>query len=367
MKKVFLLACAAGAAFTGFAQKSVGTRAVVSPSVSNYSFAHTATTLGKTTAVGDTIVLSNILASDTPSLYTAGSTTDSGFISGMDAYGDMGYAERYDFNGADSSMKVIGTIALFGGRFNPSSSRMVKFYTWNLGPQVATPSPTAFFSGFPNIALDSVAVPVTNLGMSNSSTVPDTAKVHYFTTPTNNLSSSFFVGCVFNYSYTALAGDTIGLFTSQIGDRSSVEYTVAGGDTIINDQSVTMYSDGSWNDNWASNFLAPYDFYIFPVVVIEGPTSVEGITKNHFTFYGNYPNPAISSTNIKFSLATNADVTITVADINGRTISTINEKGLSSGMHTLPVATDALAAGDYLVVMRTSEGDGIASKFTVIK
>ena len=135
----------------------------------------------------------------------------------------------------------------------------------------------------------------------------------------------------------------------------------------MNDQSVTMYSDGTWHDNWADNFTAPYDFYLFPVVVIGAPTSVQGVTRNDLTFFGNYPNPAFTSTTVKFSLAVAANVTVTVTDMNGRTVNAISQNDLSVGTHTIELPVDQLPAGDYLYIIRTSAGGGMASKFTVAK
>lgn len=349
---------------SAFAQKSFSGHANRSTAV-NPSTIATASVMGRTTAVGDTVIPANFdIAADTNNIYWAGSTADSGYISGMDAYGDMGYAERYDFNGADSSMKVLGVVGLFGGTVSPTSTKTVKFYAWSQGPQTAVTS-TVFFSGFPNNALDSVTVGATHLGIGAGGI--DTFKTFMFATPTAYLSASFFVGCMLSYDASNFAGDTFAVQTNLIGERTSAGFSVSGGDTIINDQSVSMYSDGSWHDNWADNFQAAYDFYLFPVVVIGGPTSVQGVTKNDLTFFGNYPNPAATTTTVKFSLANATNVTLVVTDMNGRTLNTICQNGLSAGTHTIELPVDQLASGDYLYIIRTSAGGGMASKFTVAK
>jgi hypothetical protein len=54
-------------------------------------------------------------------------------------------------------------------------------------------------------------------------------------------------------------------------------------------------------------------------------------------------------------------------DMTGHSINTISESGLSAGEHIVPVNTSALPAGNYLYIIHTSGGDGIASKMTVIK
>ncbi len=363
MKKAILLSIGIGMSFGVLAQSAAkrhfhGSAA----SVSETSIARASHY--RTSALGSSDTLSDIASPDTAQLYYAGNTADSGFISGMDAYGDMGFAQRFDFSGADSSLKVTGVIAIFGGTVSPSSTKKVKFYTWSEGAQTLLTG-ARYYSGLPDVALDSVSVDYTALGITPGMWG---VSINMFTTPTPFLYNSFFVGCTLNYDAADFAGDTIGLATSQIGNRSSNEYYVVGPDTIIDNRSVTMFSDGLWYDNWYDNFQIPYDFYLFPIVTVGvGTLSTEGVTKKELTFYGNYPSPAVNSTNIKFALKSNSDVTITVNDMSGRTIKTINEKGLSAGEHIINVNTADLASGEYIYLVRTSSGAGMASKLSVIK
>jgi len=367
MKKILLFSVITVSSVVGYAQRvSVGNCEKQTHPVNNSSGFSTANIFERTTASGDTEVLSNVPVTDTPTLYYAGMTTDSGYISGTDVYGDMGFAERYDFATGDSALNVIGVVTLFGGTVNPASTKTVTFYTWNVGPQQATTDPTVFFSGFPNLALDSVTVPITQLGVAIPDTAEDTFKSFYFTTPTGYLNQSFFVGYHINYNFSALAGDTIGVYTSQDGNRASVLYNVSGVDTIINDQNATLYNDGTWHDNATDNFFLDNDYYIFPIVVVHDNLSVKGVTNNSLTFFGNYPNPAVSSTNIRFSLADNTDVTIIITDMNGRTVNTIQQNNLFPGEHIIPVDTRGMNAGDYIYIIHTADGDGVASKMTVV-
>ena len=280
----------------------------------------------------------------------------------------MGYAERYDFNTADSSLDVIGVVALFGGTVNPASSKTVTFYTWNVGAAASAgfSSGDVYESGFPNVALDSVTVPFTQLGIAATSGNPDTFKSFLFTTPTGYLHTSFFVGYTVNYSYAALGGDTIGLFNTLNGERTSAIYTpVSATDTVINNQNVTMYNDGTWHDNATDNYFLQNDYYIYPIVIVQESLDVNSVTKNGITFYGNFPNPAVNNTNIQFSIATATDVTIT--DMAGRTINTIQQNNLTAGQHIVPVNTSDVSAGDYLYIIRTANGSGMASKMTISK
>jgi hypothetical protein len=240
--------------------------------------------------------MENISATDTPTIYLA-VNRDSGYICGTDAYGDMGFAERYDWNTGDSTVKVLGVVSIFSGKVNPATTKTVKFYTWKAAAQSATSSATVFNSGLPGLAIDSVTVGLTHLGIRSVDTVSDTFKTYWFPAPTAQLNASFFVGYTINYSYTALAGDTIAVYYNRDGERASNIFNVVGADTIINKQNTTMYNDGTWHDNATDNFVLAINYFIFPVISAHRfPASVNGITNKNFTFFGNYPNPATTNT-----------------------------------------------------------------------
>ncbi len=369
MKRVFLFAMGTIISAGAFAhKKQVGAATHPANFVNGSSFS-TDRVLSKTTATGDTVVLSNISATDTPTLYYAGTTRDSGFVSGMDTYGDMGFAERYDFGTADSSLKVIGLLAIFGGKYNTASTKNVTFYTWSVGAQTASATYSApyYDSGLPDVALDSVHVPIQQLGIRSVDSVGDTLKAHYFTTPTAYLNHSFFVGYTINYDPAAMAGDTIGVYTTKDGDRTSPLFTTSGTDTIFNNQNVTMFDDGQWYDNGADNFFLANDYLMFPIVIVHENLAVQGVSNKNLTFFGNYPNPAVESTNIKFSLATASDVVIAILDVKGSIVKTVSASKLGAGEHTVNVNVAGLAAGDYTYIIRSANGGGVASKLTIIK
>jgi len=356
MKKLLLITIGAALSFGATAQRTA------TKSAASINTPVTFNTIGsstmKTTAFGDIDTLSHISGLDTLALYIVGSSDDSGFCAGMDAYGDMGFAERYDFNGADSTVTVNGVLVLFGGTVSSTSTKNVVFNVWSKGPQtIVSGTTTVFNNGFPNTVLTTNSFPFTSI-------TPNTPQAYMFTTAVGNL-DTFFVG--FTIAYTSFSGDTIGLYSSTDGERTSAIYTVSGGDTIVNNVNASEYSDGTWHDNATDNFLLDYNYFLFPIVKIGGPLSVQGITRKNLTFFGNYPNPATDNTNIKFSLANTSDVTITIMDMAGHTVNTINESNMAAGMQIVPVSTTNMPAGDYLYLVRTTGGAGIAGKMTVIK
>ena len=374
MKKLFLLSIAIGLSMGSFAQSTVHrhfsgryTSKAIVPVTSN--------ALYRTTTVGTVDTLTHIsIPPDTLTMYYAGATLDSGWTSGMDFWEDMGFAERYEFNSTDSTLQVIGMIARFGGTVNPASTKTVNLEVWSAGPQTVVDAtrPHLFYSGLPNNLLTSKIVPFTNLGIG---TTIDTPKIYMFTTPTTYLTDTFFVGCELNYTWAGAAGDTIGIYNTLDGERTSAKYIVSGADTFVNDVNVTEFSDNTWHDNaidsntfgfW-DNFGISNNFFLFPLVKVGHGLSVKGITNKNLTFFGNYPNPAVTGTNIKFSLTNSTDITIQVMDISGRVINTMKQKNLSPGEHIITLETANMATGDYVYVIHTTDGGGIAGKMTVIK
>ncbi len=202
----------------------------------------------------------------------------------------------------------------------------------------------------PGTLLDSLNVPFTSLGLSTVDTGKLGEHAYYFATPTAYLTDSFFVGYSVNYTWGSVpAGDTVGLAMTDF--RSSAPYTFPiAGDTLINDVNAVMYQ-GSWLD-YAYDLGLNSNLFVFPIVDTKDSTHLGvSITSKNFAFYGNYPNPATTSMNIKFSLTNSTNVTIQVMDITGRTINTINENNLSAGEHIVNLATATMVAGDYMYLI----------------
>jgi hypothetical protein len=382
MRKLFILVIAIFINVVAFGQRTVHGPATAIGGINDNAFSMTRTNSGaRTTAIGDTLALTNIPAADTPLvIYGA---AGGGYLTGTNSFGDQGFAERYDIDMAadDSSLLVIGVVAEFHGTVSSSSTHTVSFNAWAVGVSTRVSS-TYGYSGFPGISFDSVVVPYTQLGIA--STV-DTIKAFLFPEASPRLQTSFFIGYTTIYNFTSLAGDTVGLACSADGDRTSYVYAVDTVidsvwssadsmyvadtvlDTTINVQNATQWSDGAWHDNYTDNDSLYNDLAIYPIVVIGNPTGLKGITKNNFTFFGCFPDPAVNSTNTRFSLLTNADVTIKLADMTGHCISTIKVPDLASGEHIIPVSTAELSTGNYLCIISTSTGAGIATKITVLK
>ena len=360
MKKILLTVLAASVALSSFAQRA-------KTNVKSASFPEFTHIAAKTTATGDTAGYTHInFAADTIINYAVGTNHDSGYCVGTDAYGDKGFAERYDK--VDTFVSVLGVIAEFGGKVNPATTKTVVFNCWSVGPKTVNsnfPSTHVYNSGMPNTSLASVTAPLTHLGIRSVATVSDTPKTFYFTTPSSQV-VSFFVGYTIAYTPSALGGDTIGLKSTLDGERHISYYSTSGADTTINNINATQYSDNTWHDDAFDNFQIGNHLYIFPIVKLGLPNGVSGITKNNLTFFGNYPNPASASTNVKFTLAQGSDVTISISNISGQVVKTVKQT-CNAGTEVININTEELPAGEYVYLLRTAEGDGFASKLSIVK
>jgi len=356
MKKIYVLLLATFMGFAGFAQKSSQRHIAAGEGTAMPSYA-------RTTATGDTVTMSNTGTSGLV-LYSAGA--DSGYLRGTNYWGDKAFAERYDFSGADSTLKLIGAVARFGGRVNTASTKSLTFNLWGVGGRQYITAGT-FYSGFPSGFVLGHTVPLTDITPGFTQQFMFNAQAY--------LTGSFFFGYDINYAFSALNGDTIGAYTSPDGSRTSaatyLNVTVSGSDTtvdtIINVQNATQWTDGNWHDNYTDNDSLFNNLAIYPIVTVWHPTGVKGITRKELTFYGSYPNPANDQTNIRLSLSTQADLTIQLTDMAGRIVNTITQRHLTAGEHTIPVNTSSLPAGEYIYLVTTSKGDGVASKITVQK
>lgn len=80
----------------------------------------------------------------------------------------------------------------------------------------------------------------------------------------------------------------------------------------------------------------------------------------------NFPNPFNPTTQIQFELPASARVELTVYDIMGRKIATLESGSLSSGMHTYTFDASELSSGVYLYRLQTN-GTTLTKTMTLLK
>jgi hypothetical protein len=364
MKKSLTLAAGLLLAASSNAQKIMHGMQVIKSAV---------VTAAKPTAMGDTVSMTNIAAGDTTRVLYAVSPDGSGYTAGMNAYNDRAFAERYDFDASDSTVNVVGVMTLFGGHVSASSAKNVTLKIWDMGGWRMITA-RLYYEGFPATTINSLSVPVTQLGIGATA---DTIKHFMFPAETGFLKGAFFAGYSIDYNFADAAGDTIALLASEDGSRTTPAYklrynTGSAGDTVTIDtmlyvQNATQWSDYVWHDNYTDNDSLYNHLAIFPIVTVGGPAGTGSVTHKGLTLRGAWPNPANGMAHIGIELNEQTDVTLTVTDMAGRVIRSSNFAHLASGSHTLDMPTDEMVNGNYLYLVRTATGSGMAGKLVVVQ
>ena len=76
---------------------------------------------------------------------------------------------------------------------------------------------------------------------------------------------------------------------------------------------------------------------------------------NDFSLYPNYPNPFNPATNISFRLLTDANVSLSIYDLNGKIIETIVDGKLKLGDHLVTWNAKNISSGVYFAILSTKD------------
>lgn len=168
-------------------------------------------------------------------------------------------------------------------------------------------------------------------------------------------------------SYAAISQLTFPVDTKQsLYSNNSSLYT-KGSDPM------SLTSDNIFSDGYAYQLatLTPntntggYDSYL--EVTIQGngiATSLGNLEKENnknFSLGQNYPNPYENETTIPFVINSNSDVTLTLFDLQGRMVYSIEKKNLTSGEHNINILFDeiGIASENYAYQITVKNKNGI--------
>ncbi|HXS36437.1 MAG TPA: T9SS type A sorting domain-containing protein [Flavipsychrobacter sp.] len=383
MKKLLLWVLFAVISLSAFAQ-SVGVKCAtvktsIPPNVSKpSSILHSSARKAGVTTLADSLLYQYDVTqwdADTlekyPFYYGSTMPHDSGYFfgtNGLLAGTDIpiGVAQAYSFPySGDTSWQVIGVASEWFGNVEPGSTNTVSFKIWGLDTNLHLVEGHYYLGDLPGPVLDSATESFSSLGVNSGN-------VHYTFFPTplpaslNADQRTIYAGFELRTPWASLGGDTIHVGCTRDLRYGVSYYTDGAGDTIIT--GINAYEAGDVWLNLSFDLNIQRLLSLSPIVNVNAvTTNVKGIKANDLTFFGNYPNPASTTTNIKFALQSNADITIKITDLSGRTIQTIHQAGLSAGEHIAPVNTSAFAAGDYIYVVQSSHGGSMAAKMTVVR
>lgn len=355
MKKIFFTILLAAVAFAAQAQNRAG----ISPTRSFQM------DWESVRGDGDTLTLQNLLPNYIPDSLTTyvWNAPDWGYTSGHNSYADYAWAERYDINGADSTIEVLGLVYAMGGAQGASSTAVTHFKLYSESAPSPLPAPRKLiFSGFPETELANADVNNVDLTPNNFAAAP-------FASPVA-ISSNFFAAIVFDkYQPNNLNGDSLFVFIGRQGARSMQDATpsVVSGDTFVTVRNAVRWSDDKWYDELVQNSGLRTHYAIFPVAVIKYVSSIESsISKNGLSFMGNYPNPASNMTNVVINLDKATEVKIKVMDLNGRELFEQDFGKLADGKHELQLDVTKLATGTYIYAIETPNAM-LGSQLQVVK
>ena len=360
---------------TAFAQVAVKHSAGILSGDESRSFVSGAPQAGiaaKNTTLSDTLFYYNnttgqLFDSSVALKYYGITPNDSGYLFGTNTYGDSAFAEMYDFNwGQDTLINVIGVISLWAGHVQPSSTDSLTFHVWDLDTTKYQLDTNKFAWHFPGASLTAKKVPLTGLNLAaNQQTIT------YFDVPGYSIHGNFYVGYSYSYNPDSLNGDTITLHsTKDSAGLGTGQYQVINinnvNDTFLTTRNAILSTDGYWYDVY-NDYGKKVNLSLVPIFRIRSLTGVSSLSKNGLTLLGNTPNPAVSSTNINFSLQQAGNIIIQLTDVNGKILNTLEEHNLSAGSHSVPLSIAEYPAGNYVYILRTSNGAAMAAIFTVAK
>lgn len=146
--------------------------------------------------------------------------------------------------------------------------------------------------------------------------------------------ADLFEGNIGSLTYSAQTSNASVVTTSVSGSTLTVT-PVALGDAVV----TVVASDAANNDFFA---------YSFPVNVGLVSVGDEEIIPTEFSLAQNFPNPFNPTTNIKFGLPKESNVTLRIFNILGEEVATLVNKVMPAGFHTVNFDASRLTSGLYI-------------------
>lgn len=378
MKKMLLMAVTVTALAPAFAQEMVsrgyvpGNEVKISVAKATEEISHL--DANKSTGLTDTLYFrsDSMYVGSARALYADyAAPLDSGLFYGTNALGVKGAAQLWftDFdasNNNDTTVQFLGWYTKWAGHIQSSSTKQITMQVWDRGTnKVTVPGRSKFFVyGTPSTSKFSRSV------NANSLTTTGAANLIFLATPAT-VTYDIYAGYTQTYTWGSLAGDTLAPRSTLGGYSNTASIETSTGDTLVNARTLLQDKNGTWQSviynlgvtNGGDVIIAP----IFKMSCPKCGVGVGGVRRGDLSFFGNYPNPASSITNVKFALANTTKVTCTIYDNTARKLSVMELGQLSAGEHAIPVSVAQLSAGNYVCVLETANGDIMASQLSVVK
>ena len=127
----------------------------------------------------------------------------------------------------------------------------------------------------------------------------------------------------------------------------------------ITDQMLKAYEH---RDKWVNRMILGDSLGANAGQTLQKPDAKTPIA---YMLYQNYPNPFNPSTNIRYALTEDANVSLIVYDILGREVTTLVNNVEAAGYHTIVWNATRSASGVYFLRIRVTSGYGV-TKYTKV-
>ncbi len=286
-----------------------------------------------------------------------------GYIAGMNSDGDKAMAQKFDPSyGVSQGGTVEALLLWFGAKIMGSGSASFAATIWS--DNGGKPGTALGITQFNISSIDTSyatqayigVVPTAIRGAYNViATFPNPIAI-----PANK---TFWAGVSFTYA----SGDYAGFITSR--DKAQGDAPgLTGNCPEASAYTFEQRQDGTWlsfNDGtgiagptWAMDIA----FGIFPVVQfgavgINEPNSL-------VASLANMPNPAADATTIVYQIKAESDVTLSVFDVTGKELVSLNQGIQGAGAHSVKISVSELPAGMYFYTLHA--GNSIAAQKLII-
>lgn len=264
-------------------------------------------------------------------------TSNQGYYTGHNSYGDEEFAEKYEFTGTTD---ILGVIAIHQGTAG-NSSMNGSYKIYEVGG-----------NGLPSTELASKSVAYNDIPVSG------TPNAVMFTNPVS-IAGDFFVS--FNlgdYIHNNPGTISLALTHSPNGTRPSSDFNVFGRNAIRwhngNHNGVAIWKDYR-TENFPGYQPAIY-FSLFPILEMNA-TSIVEFGDQEGNVGSIYPNPSSSGKfNIPITSRYGGEINITLFNLEGKIVSR-KQTTINAGKTNYLYSDNKLIPNTYIVFIKTPEGN----------
>lgn len=333
MKKIYTLAIFCAAVVTMNAQRG----SVVGPTL---DYGTSPANQVQSMPPFDTLGGPSWAGAGTPTIYTS---SGGGYVCGTNGYADIQKAQVFPNT---TPLFIVGAIYWFAakeeGSGNPNSKITYRIYNndgagTDGGGNAITTAPGTVLASQDELlsALDTGTMYASG------------ANIWMLAAPVAT-ASDFSIG----FTMAGLAaGDTVGLVSSTDGDGTGM------------DLAWEEWSDNTWHSFLdANNWGLDLDLFILAIVD-------QNVGVNEY-YHGikmtqNYPNPAVGSTTINYSLENASEnVVLNIYDMTGKLVKSVDQGNQAAGAYTIQLDVNEFAAGDYIFSL-SANGTDLTKKMTI--